>query len=358
MITIFSTTQGEGHGAETVLCELLGAWPEGGFPLRIAAPRGSRVLECAGRSGHATVPLSAGRDALPGNAIAMRKAFRSGDTLSLAHAWSARGFEFAWWLKHRFGVPASGTLHDHPSARFHGNIRRRIMRLSSNRLDGLVAVSRAVADALAGFRVPVTVIHNGVRDVSREPEPHPSVRVGFLGMNAMAKGIPLVADWIDQCLPGTDIQWHLFGGPPSCPPALMARLQSCPPGRVVLRGRVAAEAIFNAIDILVHASTQFDSLPTVLIEAARAGIPCVASAFGGAPEIVNDGETGFLFNPSDPQSGLAALACLITDPQRRMAVGLAARRRYEQHFQAGAMASDYRDFWARLLAGTDRKDSP
>jgi glycosyltransferase involved in cell wall biosynthesis len=286
----------------------------------------------------------------------MRKAFRSGDTLSLAHAWSARGFEFAWWLKHRFGVPASGTLHDHPSARFHGNTRRRIMRLSSNRLDGLVAVSRAVADALAGCRAPVTVIHNGVCDVPREPEPHPSVRVGFLGMNAMAKGIPLVADWIDQCLPGADIQWNLFGNPPSCQPALMARLQSHPPGLVVLRGRVAAEAIFNAIDILVHASTQFDSLPTVLIEAARAGIPCVASTLGGAPEIVNDGETGFLFDPSEPQAGLAALKCLFADPQRRLTMGRAARRRFEQHFQAGTMAAGYRKFWDGLLAGQTVKD--
>ncbi len=351
MVTVLSTTQGLGHGAETVLCEMMSAWPGNGMPLRIAAPRDSRVLACAQSLGYATVPLCARRDALASNAAAVWRAFQRKDDLSLVHAWSARGFEFAYWLKRRFCVPASGTLHDHPRAGFHGRCRRIVMKCAADRLDALVAVSQAVAATarLNQYRVPLSSIHNGINDISCIKTPSKRIRMGFLGMYAAWKGKGIIADWIESLLHLDEVQWCLYGCSLPNVERKFTRLAEQHPDHVKMKGVCMVKEIFSEIDVLVHASTQFDPLPTVLIEASRAGIPCVASRLGGTPEIVIDGQTGFLFDPSLPSSGLVALKRLVSDASLRSAMGLAARQRYEGHFQAGRMARDYQDFWSQLL---------
>jgi glycosyltransferase involved in cell wall biosynthesis len=52
--------------------------------------------------------------------------------------------------------------------------------------------------------------------------------------------------------------------------------------------------VFAKLDLLVVPSTPADSTPRVIVEAFSAGVPVVAFAAGGIPEIVKDGQTGFL----------------------------------------------------------------
>lgn len=351
MITVISTTQGAGHGAESVLCEMLEAWPGGA--LGIAAPCESRVLARARQLGYATIPLAAARDSLIRNAYAIRNGLRGVTGISLVHAWSARSFEFAWWLKHCLGVPATGTLHDHPSASFHGAARRQIMRAAANRLDALAVVSRAVEAAVEAdaWRMPVSVIHNGLCSCPRRTAcPSPAVRIGFLGMYASWKGAATVRNWI-EALSACDspVVWQMYGDAGPGDVGGLQVLAARWPDKVMIKGRRSTEDIFAEIDILVHASTQFDPFPTVLIEAARAGIPCVASSLGGSSEIVEEGKTGFLFDPARPAIGLRALKALVAGKQLRLELGNAARRHYEQSFQAGTMAAGYRAFWDALI---------
>src|SRR5206468_10417372 len=59
-------------------------------------------------------------------------------------------------------------------------------------------------------------------------------------------------------------------------------------------------AVLSELDLLVAPSAPVEATTRVILEAYAAGVPVVASASGGIPEIVRDGQTGFLTPPGDP----------------------------------------------------------
>ena len=87
----------------------------------------------------------------------------------------------------------------------------------------------------------------------------------------------------------------------------------------------------------------------VFLEAAACGVPQVAGDSGGAAEAVADGETGIVVaRPSDPAAVAAAVATLLDDPDRRRAMGEAARRRAVERFSYDDLARDLDAVLARL----------
>jgi len=91
-----------------------------------------------------------------------------------------------------------------------------------------------------------------------------------------------------------------------------------------------------AFDIYVLPST-FEPFGIGLLEGMAAGLPTVATRVGGMPEIVRDGETGYLVEPADPTALADALQPLVTDPDLRQRMGSAGRARARM-FSVSAMA--------------------
>ena len=82
--------------------------------------------------------------------------------------------------------------------------------------------------------------------------------------------------------------------------------------------------------------------PNASLEAMAAGLPVVATDFGGAAEQVIDGVTGRLVPPRDAAALAAALTDLAADPNRRRECGAAGRARAEALFDLRRMVADYR----------------
>lgn len=98
-------------------------------------------------------------------------------------------------------------------------------------------------------------------------------------------------------------------------------------------GRVADRSLLS--EMYARASifclpSRFDPFPLVLMEAMASGLPCVASAVCGIPEIVADGQTGLLVPHDDVPSLATALLRLLTRPEEARALGDAGRARIER----------------------------
>jgi len=358
MIAILSTTHGRGHGAEVVLGELLRAWHGDTLPITVVAPPTSVVATSAWEAGVPWVPLRTSRDALLVNLTAGHAATAHLPACSLIHAWSVRGLELSWWMGRRLGVPATATLHDHPDAPTHTSLRKRVWRLAANLQDAVAFPSAALEGAwrAAGFRRKSRVIPNGSNGLlprSRDGDGQEIV-IGFLGMYAPWKGFTIARSWARAGWP-QHVRWAFFGeicGELANTAAVLADELG---RRVRFEGAQPRERIFSEVDILVHCSTAFDPFPTVLLEAAQAGLPVVASALGGAAEIVVHGETGFLFDPATPDIGLTHLRGLAADAGLRKRLGRTASDRFARLFRADRMAEGYADFWkAELDAASSR----
>ena len=95
--------------------------------------------------------------------------------------------------------------------------------------------------------------------------------------------------------------------------------------------RAAAQAALRAARLVALPSTCHDVAPLALLEAFASGKPVVASAVGGLPELVREGETGRLVPPNDAEALAAAIADLHAAPARAAELGRAARRYVERH---------------------------
>ncbi len=100
---------------------------------------------------------------------------------------------------------------------------------------------------------------------------------------------------------------------------------------------------------VVDAKGDTEGLGVVLIEALSHGIPVVASAVGGIPDIVQDGKTGLLVPPGDAASLAQAISQLISDPSRAIALAAAGREHVEREFSWPAITGKLIQLYSRLV---------
>lgn len=148
------------------------------------------------------------------------------------------------------------------------------------------------------------------------------------GMDALLAIIPLVQEQI----PG--IQFLIAGDEKRVNPYLTRlpdRVRACirPTGWLPYEDLMLAYA---ASDVITTPSIYLDNFPTINLEAMMAAKPVVGTCFGGTPEVVEDGITGFIVNPLDTKHFAALVTQLLQDPALREQMGNAGRERVMKEF--------------------------
>lgn len=95
---------------------------------------------------------------------------------------------------------------------------------------------------------------------------------------------------------------------------------------------------------LLAVPSMHEGFGIVYLEGMAFGLPALASASGGASDLVSEGETGYLIEPGDERAISRAVEQLATDRDRLVAMSLSARRRFERHPTWDEMAGRVRSF--------------
>ena len=98
-------------------------------------------------------------------------------------------------------------------------------------------------------------------------------------------------------------------------------------------------------------ASRWEGMPNVLLEAMAMRRPVVAAAVGGCPEIVADGDTGYLVPAGDPEVLAARICDILADRDRARAMGEAGRRRVEKRFSNERVIREWVNVYRRVLTG-------
>ena len=235
------------------------------------------------------------------------------------------------------GVPLVATLHGRsvPAADFEiyrvaeslltlvcQNAYQHALSLGVQPAHALLIPNGVPLELFAGDRKPGSLLQSVLQ------LPAATRLVGFIGRLAPEKG-PLtfvrMAALLRAVVP--DVHFVLVGEGP-LHKELLASAQSLGVADTVH----FAGARFDIPAVLASLTSESEGMPLALIEAMASGVVSVASSVGGVPEIVLNGVTGILIPPRSPDAAAAAVATLLADPPRAVAMGAAARERAQSHF--------------------------
>ena len=237
---------------------------------------------------------------------------------------------------------------------FSGANVRLVVALANRAASRVVANSRATADAFVaagGLADRVRVVHNGIDpapflsaadDGAVRAElgiPYPAPLLGVFGRLSPWKGQHVMIEALTR-LPTTHVVF--VGAPLFGEDAYAERLAADAKARGVadrvhfLGFRADVPRLTRAVDVVVHTSTAPEPFGRVLVEGMLAARPVIATAAGGATEIVRDGETGLLVPPGDADALADAVASLLATPGAMARMGEAGRARALAHFSLDA----------------------
>jgi glycosyltransferase involved in cell wall biosynthesis len=262
-------------------------------------------------------------------------------------------------------VPRARFLYTEHDRAFPTPLRERGLHAAlARRTDAVVTVSQTLRDNLVRYEcfppARVHVVKNGVR-LSPATRDRDAVRAelalggrpvaGIVARLAPVKNHAVLLRAWKQVLDSVPDAVLLVVGNGSTESACRALAAELGLGDTVrfLGFRLDIADLLLAMDVFVL-SSHSEGLSLTLLEAEAAGLPIVATHVGGNPEVVRDGESGFLVPSSQPGPLAAALARLLQNPSLRARFGARGRALYHDGFTLQSMVSGY-DRLYRALAG-------
>lgn len=245
-------------------------------------------------------------------------------------------------------------------------------RASLHAMDFVVCVSRRQAAKVLRLGVPrsrVRVIRNAI-DIGRFSERdlgcrgeleglfpvRPRLIVGAAGRFSPEKGFGVLVDAAAEVVrANSEIGFVIFGDGPLRDQLTrqIARKDLGP--NVVLPGfRPDLDRILPCFDVVALPSFT-EGLPNIVLEAFAARVPVVATAVGGTPEIVDDGENGYLVPAGKPAALAEKIAVALAGETRRQAMGEAGFARVRDRFSFAAQSAQYQKLFAQVRQASEMR---
>ena len=263
-------------------------------------------------------------------------------------------------------------LHDYLGSR---PMTARLLRRNARRCSAIVANSQSVAaDArsVLGDAIPMAVVYNAV-DLDRfsprgervdlddlaglPPAPAETLRVGLLGTFARWKGHGVFLRALARLPQALRFRAYVIGAPLYQTDASQYSREELASevDRLGLAGRVGfcgfvdrPERVLRSLDIVVHASTRPEPFGLAIVEAMACGRAVIASAAGGAAEIIEPEQDALAHAPGDVEALAAQLLRLMNDAPLRARIGGAGRATAERRFGTARLAQDLLPVYRRL----------
>jgi glycosyltransferase involved in cell wall biosynthesis len=223
----------------------------------------------------------------------------------------------------------------------------------------LVAVSASLGDALsrdfALGRSAIQVVPNGIEmppsGGARTREPGESLRVVAVGNLYPVKNHELLVRASSELLRrGIPVELDILGRGQE-EPRLRALVEELGIGeRVRLQGFRSDVAAFLARAHVFASSSLSEAMPLSFLEAMAHGLPIVASAVGGVPEIVRHGVSGLLFPSGSIEGAVEALLRIAGDEPLRRRLASRAATSVRGTYDADLMVSRYLDLYRTIAA--------
>lgn len=270
------------------------------------------------------------------------------------------------------GRPHVATLHTPPGAAREDSRARAMADAHTARLSTvLVCPSRVVSDAyIDAYPIPPSrfrVIPNGPRPTTPSDGLEPARLRYELAGSEHCRLIACVSRL--QSEKGIDELIEASAVLRSTLPDAVVVVAGGGPELDRLREKAAASGAGGAIrllgprsdvgDVLAVADafclpSRHEGLPMSLLEAMSTGLPCVATAVGGVPDLVADGVSGLLVPPLDPASLADALARVLSDPPLATSLGREAKRMVEHSYSLEIAAARYADIYDEVAVAGRR----
>lgn len=191
----------------------------------------------------------------------------------------------------------------------------------------------------------IGVIYNSLDlDVPDVPLADRARRIVTVGRLVNWKGVEGLVEAFDA-LAADDpaVELHVVGDGPQRDALETAAADTTAPERVVFHGRVSHEEVLG---IVAHSrvfalNSTYEGLPHVALEAMSCGTPTVLSNAGGSPEVVENGQSGYVVEQNDVDAFVERFETLLDDDETWRATQAAAYERLDDRFDASEMVDEY-----------------
>ncbi len=245
--------------------------------------------------------------------------------------------------------------------------------LNKKAADGIIAVAGAAKENLTDTGVEdskIRIIYNGVKNVAVLSDEEKAEVKNQLGLRSSAAIVAIVARltevkgqryFIEAAKiikeKGLDVQFVIAGTGESEAELKEQVKNEQLEDTVIFTGFLTnVTGLMNLLDIQANASFGTEAASLSLLEGMCLGKPAVVSNYGGNPELIKDGENGFVVPIKDPQAIAEKIELLLGDKVLYNSISANAKQTFAERFTARAMVEQMEQYYKEILGDKERAD--